>query len=93
MMYPDKELTRAEIVHGKTMVVIHPITPTSPRYLGVGDLVRIAEMGLDYTGCLGHVMRTDDHYIWVRTELRFGLDYYPVVPVKKDAVRALRHAA
>lgn len=84
MNYPDKELTREEIVPDGPMVTIHPITPTPFRHVRVGAGVRIAEPGLEYTGCFGQVQRIDKDYIWVRTDLRFGLDYYPIVPVQHD---------
>jgi hypothetical protein len=66
------------------MVTIYPIAPTPLRHVHTGDLVRIAELGLEYTGCCGHVTRIDEGFIWVRTDLRFGLDYYPIVPVQHD---------
>lgn len=89
-MYPDRELTRTEAIYPKPVVVINPVAPAMPeRYITNGWVkpgahVRIAESGLEYTGCFGHIARIDDQWIWVRCDLRFGLDYYPVVPVKRD---------
>jgi hypothetical protein len=94
-MYESRKVTRDEVMLTTPMVRFGEEPSVVPiEHVPVGSSVRIVESQNNYDGCFGHLVEVDSEFAWVEMDLRFGLQYYPIVPVPRSlGLRVLAYPA